>query len=316
MIRNLTIKNFQSHEDTSLDLGPLTVVVGRSSSGKSALVRALRGLSSNLTGKDYITHGQTTAQIQATTDKGVITLTKGKPEDSYVILGHGDQNPKRYTKLGGSVPEDVTDFLGVEPKDPLNFAGQFDMPYLLRASGAEVARTLGELTNVSVIFEAGREGLRRKNNFSSTLRTREGDLAALEPRLAQFEGLEDRKDLLEKAKIALQNALDVRNRVNRLDDLIATIRTASTAKRAAEQRSESVPDLGGLLELRDRLARLDNLIALLQDAAGRRRAASDKVATLTEEIVDLDESYDKVLIEAGTCPTCRQSTDGIAIHTH
>lgn len=41
MIRELTIKNFKSHKDTTIRLGNLTVLCGKNSVGKSSLIQSL-----------------------------------------------------------------------------------------------------------------------------------------------------------------------------------------------------------------------------------------------------------------------------------
>lgn len=314
MIERIAVKNYQSHTHTDISLGGLTVLVGPSSSGKSAVTRAIRALASNETGKSFITHGEATMQVQAVTDRGTVTLTKGRPEDSYVILDAGSREPRRYTKLGGAVPPDVTDALGIAPRDAVNFAGQFDMPYLLRTSAAEVARVLGELTNVSAVFEAARESLRRKSSFSATLRTREADAASADRRALDFEDLEAQQRALAAAEGQLFLAERAQERLSALDDATASLRTASAALRAAESRTAALPDLGPAVALRGRLDALDGLVARLRASSGAHSAAVAGIDGLREARAALDEEYGTLLREAGTCPTCHQSTKEIHAH--
>ena len=316
MIQKLSIKNYQSHTDTELELGALTVLVGPSNSGKSAVVRAFRALAGNQTGKDFITVGQTTTQISATTDQGTIVLTKGKPEDSYVILPADDpKNPKRFTKLGVGVPQDVTDFLGIEPKDAINFANQLDMPYLLKTSSAEVARVLGELTNVSSIFEASREALRRARDYSGKLKTREADLLTLEPQLAQFETLDARAAALAAAEMYFNAAQATTQQAHRLDDLLATLKIAtSRLKSASEATSAPLPDVQASVDMYGRLERLDSLLAALKAGGTALKNAQTSIATNEDTIISLDFEYETILRDAGTCPTCGQNTEGVHAH--
>ncbi len=51
MLHRFTVRNFKSLEDTSVDLGPVTVLVGRSGTGKTNFVTALRCL------RDYLYSG-------------------------------------------------------------------------------------------------------------------------------------------------------------------------------------------------------------------------------------------------------------------
>jgi predicted ATP-dependent endonuclease of OLD family len=48
MIKRIKIKDYMAHEDTDLELGPgVTVLTGPNSSGKSAVVEALRSVAQN-----------------------------------------------------------------------------------------------------------------------------------------------------------------------------------------------------------------------------------------------------------------------------
>jgi DNA repair exonuclease SbcCD ATPase subunit len=208
----------------------------------------------------------------------------------------------------------VSDFLGIEPKDAINFASQLDMPYLLRTSAAEVARTLGDLTNVSAIFEASREALRRKTSFSSTYRTREGDLATLEPRLARYDDLPARRSAIERAEKAFSAAQDAQNRLSRLEDVLLTLQTASARLRAAESATGPLPDIERLLDLYNRYKSLFATLTALQNASASLSTAEASLEELTGQIENLSVEYDNALHEAGTCPTCGQSTEGV--HTH
>lgn len=317
MIQHIEIKNYQSIHELAVDLAPFTVMVGQSSAGKSAFTRAIKGVAYNGIKKEHITHGQQTAQVKLVTDKGSVTLTKGKPEDSYVILANDDiKNPRRYTKNGVSAPEDVSSFLGIPARDAINFAGQFDMPFLLTASGATVAATLGELTNVAAIFEASREGLRKKNSFSTLLKTRQSDLAALEPQLAEFENLDVVLEHITEAEHGLTRVEAAEARLSRINDLMGTVAVAQSRLKAAQGRTAlPVPHTDELRALINRLHTITSLLGAIQKyglIAADRRAAIE----LGDDVLkNTEEEYIRLLHEAGTCPTCGQNTKEID-HVH
>ncbi len=317
MIQSIEVKNYQSHVDTHVELAPFTVLVGQSSAGKSAFVRAMKAMTSNQSGKDFITHGQQTAQVKFTTDKGTITLTKGKPEDSYVILENNDiKNPRRYTKLGTAVPEDVTKFLGIAAKDAINFAGQFDMPFLLTASGASVASTLGELTNVSAIFEASREGNRLKNSYSALLKTRQSDLTGITSQVEGYAELDTQIENITAAEEALTRLEQAQARLSHLNDLMLTVQTATGRLRAAERRTAyALPTTEHLWELVNRLNDVNHLIYNLSAESKAKADAQARIDKLTTELSTIEDSYIQLLHDAGTCPTCGQNTKEIT-HDH
>lgn len=276
MLQSIEVRNYQSLHHVSLELAPLTVIVGPSSSGKSAFGRAVRMIASNARGDSFITHGETVCTVTAITERGRITLRKGK-EDSYVLVPHPDQpdsgveHPdlslqRTFTKLAGAVPEEVTEFLGIPPKEAINFAGQFDRPYLLDDTGNAVARTLGDLTNVTMVFEAAREGRRLGLNHSSTLKTRRSDLAADEARVDDYRGLKAQREALDRAEEGIQRAGALRARLERLDHLTESLRTAAATLKDI-QDLPTVPDIQRVREVRiavERLKRLDTLVSVLK----------------------------------------------------
>jgi len=304
-ITNLSVRNFQSLKHVDLELGTFTVIVGPSSSGKSALIRAFKALASNVRGTSMITRGQKAMAITGRTETHVVTLERTDRSGGY-RLADGTTS-LAFTKLGGDVPEHVTQALRIEPVGEggsVNFASQFDKPYLLDESGAVVARVLGELTNVTAIFEAVRAANRIRNNASSTLKTRKNDLEEVKARLGAFQGLSARVSALEAA-----DKLDDRRRelIDRLGRLSTAVRVLHVTERAIEKtRVPDVPDAGPLdaalnryldlqAGLRGYLKKLDRLEETKSDVLG---AAND--------VVHFGEALADQLTEAGVCPTCGQ----------
>lgn len=226
MISAVEVHNFQSLYHIKLDLSRLTVIVGPSSSGKSAFTRALRTLTSNRRGNEFISHGERTASISATTERGIVTLTRGKgvSDNAYVVIPAEDPSKQRtYTKLGGETPPEVSQFLGIEQRDPINYASQFDKPYLLDDTAGEVARILGALTNVNVIFEGARESNRRKLQHATTLRTRAEDLESVKERVPAYRSLKAQAEALTRAEAAIEQANKISRGIARLTDALETI---------------------------------------------------------------------------------------------
>lgn len=219
MIQRVEIRNFQSLRHVQLEPGKLTVIVGPSSVGKSAFTRALRTVTSNRRGAEFITHGERTASISLTTDRGTVTLTRGKgtTDNAYIVIPADDPTAQRtYTKLGGETPPEVSQFLGIPARDPINYAGQFDKPYLLDETAGEVARILGGLTNVNVIFDAARESNRQKLASAATLRTRADDLEAVQARLPEFRSLKAQEQALTRAEQHISTATQLQRQINAL----------------------------------------------------------------------------------------------------
>ncbi len=236
MLDRLQVRNFQSLVAVDLALAPLTVIVGPSSSGKSAFIRSLQALTRNRRGTEFITHGERTASISAHVTQGIVTLTRSTQTapNSYTLIpadAHHPLHPKaEFSKLGGDVPAPVSTFMGILPSNvPLSIASQFDPPYLLSASSTEAARIFGTLTNASVLLDASRESNRRKLAATALLRTRTQDLALITQRVPEFRALKAQSTALTRADALIARA---RTLAQRLSDLT----TASDTLQIAQQR--------------------------------------------------------------------------------
>lgn len=311
MIRRFTVTNFQSLRDVDLPLGPLTVIVGPSNSGKSALIRAMRALASNVRGSDVVTRGAKTMRITAQTDGHEVTLTRTGTTGAYQIRElSADGEPDSYTKLAGGVPAAVTRALRIDPVPAggasLSVAGQLDPPYLLGDSGATVARVLGELTKVDTIFEAVRTANKVRLAASGTLKMRKADLESIQIRLKDFAGLVDRLRAVERAEKTLAEAESRQVELDRLDKALRTLQLAETTL----QKASNLPSVPSLDPLNLALSRYLDLKAAIEGLVAKtnrlRTAQIDANAAEGAES-ELATALDGALKELGVCPTCGQA---------
>ena len=351
MLSNIDIRNFQSLHHINIELAPFTVIVGPSSSGKSAFTRAVRTLTSNARGDGFITHGERTATITATTDKGTAVLQRGAI-NQYTLIPHKEQNKKTFTKLGGAVPEEVTEFIGIAAKDPINYANQFDMPYLLSASAGDVARTLGELTNVQVIFEAAREANRRRNNQAATLKVKAADYKGITEKLEDYKALKGQLAAIASAEKHITQAATLETRISKLTELssileesehqlmfIPMIREVPTLDEAnhlmqqlaslktLKQQHEKytaaakqpIPVAPSLTEAQSIATRYNLLTSHIKNLGVYKHAgvtASLEIDFSEETRAAAQQEYTEALEALGTCPTCHQSTKGLSHGDH
>ncbi len=304
MITQLSIRNFQSLKHADLDLGTFTVIVGPSSSGKSALIRAVRALAQNVRGSSSITRGQKVMAITARTENHTVTLERDQRGGVYRLTGDGEHT---FTKLGGDVPPQIAAALRIDPgKDSVNFASQFDRPYLLDESGSQVARELGELTNVTRIFEAVARANRTRAAAASKLKSRQVDLDLLKTRLADFTGLSDQLSLLDEVEKLDAARRELVIKAERLTSRINAVKDA--ADRLAVAAPAPVPDAKHLWQaynryrdLKAKLAQVGSSRIRLDNTIAEKYRCADALSQATIALAD-------ALREAKVCPTCGQET--------
>jgi DNA repair protein SbcC/Rad50 len=310
-LNRIEVFNYQSLRHVDLELGNFTVIVGPSSSGKSALMRAFKALASNVRGSGVITRGQKALAITARTDTHTITLERTERSGTYKLSNSVDLTQITFTKLAGEVPEQITAALRIDPVGEggsVNFASQFDKPYLLDESGATVARVLGELTNVTAVFEAVRAANRIRASAASTLKTRKGDLEQVTARLGAFAGLSERMRLLGETTQLDDRRQKLEHRIGRLE---SALRTLKITERAIERAVvPEVPDGSRLAATMRRYLDL-NAALRLQDAKCRRLGEADTALLLASNAVEqLETDLHEALDAAGVCPTCGQKIGG------
>lgn len=299
MITSITVSKFQSLNSIALQPEKLTVIVGPSSSGKSALIRALRLLAFNSSGSSFVTHGFKSAAVSCEIDDQAVLIQKGKGVSSYHLNG------EVFDKCGTSTPEAVANVLRITPG---NFAGQFDRPFLLDDTGGAVARELGELTNVSVILEAAREGNRRKTEVTGRIKTRETDLADLVEGVKAFAGLPKRTAAVVAAEQAVKEADQVADKVGRLGQAVTTVRVAQGVIDRLSGDLPEIPDLTDIESLQSQIVGLDQLVRDHYEA--KLMVDGWQEAVGAREIMEQEAhaAFHAALVDAGTCPLCGQET--------
>ena len=122
--------NFQSWPEFSVEVEGLTVIVGPSNLGKSAMFRALRGAVRNEIEAVHIRKGTDTATVTLHHDGHEATAVRTAKSTSYRIKLAG-QEEREVGKLNGATPEDMASWgfntvdIGGVALDPV-FAAQFD----------------------------------------------------------------------------------------------------------------------------------------------------------------------------------------------
>lgn len=312
MFKSIRVQNFQSLRDVSVDLAPFTVIVGATDSGKSAFFRALSTLISNRRGAEFITYGEKTCTITAELEQGKLILQRGKTtkDNSYEIVT--DAGSELFSKLSGTVPEEVSKFLRIPAKDPINLASQFDKPYLLDTkeySSAEAARILGALTNVNILFEGARESNRRKGEAATKLRTRVADAEEVTERLKGYSGLDRQVEAIKVAEEAAGTAAKLEAAIGSVTEIISQItESAEVISKVNAVADMAIPDISEIEKLDTAKNAILSTIAQIEaDEAEVQRltAVEQKEAATVEE---LDALYRETLRKEGTCPTCGQTT--------
>ena len=233
------IRNFQSLRDVRLTIDGLTALTGSNNVGKSAVMRALRGVFQNPPATSHVRHGAEELQVDLEFEDGSkLTWKKGK-KPCYVINGGKPIFP------GRAVPDEVRAF-GVAP---VNVGGQDVWPniapqftgqvFLLDQPGSALAEAVADVERVSLLNNALRASESDKRSAQASLKVRLEDEAKHTKRLAAFDGLDEALSKVDELK-EVREALSSRGRGLAVLEALATKRKAALADVAALAK---VPDI-------------------------------------------------------------------------
>lgn len=275
---DLEVTNFQSIEHVSVTLSGLTVLVGRSNLGKSAIVRALDALLTNPTGSDFVRHGDKCArkvsgnktckcysEVTLKLDGHTVTWQKGDSTHRYTVDG------TLYDKVERGAPSFLVP-LGLHPlgigddEVSLQVSSQWRPLFLLDRKGSEIAEAVSGIGNLDRIHDALRKVESDKRQAVSTKKVREADLQDVTSKLAKMDGLGDLEALvadvciLEKAYQASAKRLEwlrsIKGRFDRLSSEVARqeVLLASTLEAPPHEKANQSKKLASWVQRNERVS--------------------------------------------------------------
>lgn len=234
------VQDFQSIADAAIEVDGFTVITGPNNSGKSALMRALRGAFQNTKGTGFVRHKKSKAVVQVEfADGNKLEWSKGTAKSAkptYILNGGDPIHP------GQAVPDEVRD-LGVKPIQAggreiwPQFAPQFTgQIFLLDQPGSVLAEAVADVERVSRLNGALKMSESDRRTAGSTLKVRMADREKLKGDLERFSGLDDLEVEVQGIEQGIQKAAVVEKAVKGLSDLLSRL----------EMASEGVADLQGI----------------------------------------------------------------------
>lgn len=300
----VAVSNFQSLANTSIEAEGLTVIVGRSNLGKSALVRAVSAALFNRPGDSFVRLGTDTARVQLDDAPRLsrVTWEKGGGRNQFEVNG------VLYDKVGSTAPPTLVTagyrdvLIGKETIRP-QVADQFDGLFLLDRSGGFVSDVLSLVSHLGVLLRADRScGLDLKRE-KGLLGVRTEDLKREERKLDALRPIADLHARLQLLDADMQRAKALEARVTEVRRLLG--RRPGLAALLANPLPDLVTHpMAEVEHWREQVANLAALIAE-RSAASQQVYRAQAAARSTKQEVEIAEA---ALVEARAsmkiCPVC------------
>jgi len=277
------VKNFQSIAEAELEVNGFTVVTGSNNSGKTALMRAIRGVFQNTSGHRFVRHGEAKCEVTISDDKHSVTWEKGaKQKPKYTLDG-------KVMYPGRDVPTELS-CMGVVPircsgtEIWPQLAPQFQQIFLLDENGSAIAEALADVERVGKLNRALKKSNTDRKQTAGELKVRNKDKIQHENELLVFEGLDDVISQFESIEQAHALLEVEEQKIQQVKTLIVQYNDAlSEVEELQGIQSIDVPDRDVVVEL----------AAMAKDCK-RLRQMVDEYNEVTEELNQLGGAIDDV----------------------
>jgi len=295
----ITIKNFQSIKEASLNIEGFTVIIGRNNIGKSAIIRAIGSALSNQTGSDFIRRGEKSTEVSIKRD-GLDLLWKKGSSSSYKINGES------FSKLNRSVPEPILNhgfrkIEAVSPAlDPL-IADQFNPLFLIDKSGTSIpTEVLSALYQLDVLNRADEACQKDLRSNKSLLKIREEDIKKYDENLKPYNEFISLKVKIDHVKELKKDVLNIAKDLEEIDELIEEYNDVTENIRKFDGYDKlTVPVVETVSKLIDDFESFNDLYNEIRASAEKVKKLRDNVITIPDigvQIKGIEASIDEIKV--------------------
>ncbi|MCX8094948.1 MAG: AAA family ATPase [Caldisericia bacterium] len=225
-IKEIIIKNFQSHKYTKIELSDkINVFLGKGNSGKSSIIRALIWVFFNEPqGTSFIRQNEQSAFVSITLDNGYkVIRERGVNVNKYVLVDPNG-NKKEFSNFGRDVPDEIKKVIGMktlplENGKKLNpqIKDQMENIYLLDESPSTIHSTLLTISGGQVFDEAINSILVDLQRLDRKEKDIKKDIDEKVVLLKNYEGIDEKKESLIKIKNEIVSLKKIEERKNFLE---------------------------------------------------------------------------------------------------
>jgi exonuclease SbcC len=302
MIKKLILNNFQSHKHTELDFSEgVNAIIGRSDVGKSAIMRALLWVIRNRpSGDAFRSHWGGDTVVEIMTETHIIRRIKGNTRNAYEIEEIGG-TVAGYEAMGKGVPDEVIALLNVSD---VNLSSQHDGPFLLADAPGDIAKTLNQAVNLTVIDKATSNIRKRLQNANTDLKSFQQDVETFAEELKDF-------DFIPKLEEDLQYAEELQLVARNARAEMAALRSLISSISESQEKIEQFSKLSDLMPLMEQIEELDEEVSELYTKGEKMGELSEhilnnikRIKYEQDKLTELTAEFEKLM--PNVCPLCEK----------
>lgn len=283
MLKNIKVRDFQSIVKADIPVGGLTVVVGPTDTGKSALVRAMSAAVYSRKGAACIRHGARQARVSLQFDDGVVLWEREK--SIRFILKKADGILSEYTRVGLSVPPEIAEFHrlgGIEAGDvdiKINLANQFDPPFLLTESAPARAKLLSSITGAGFLLQMSALVAKRSRAIAREIKDRRAAKDEADETIERYSAVDKVLPQIKSAQVEADKLRDIHEAIAEIviaTDTVEFLRRGVDVYRQMLEGSEQLPEIWHKIQSQSEMITI-----------GLRLSALNQKISDTQELLDI-----------------------------
>lgn len=288
MLKKVTMKNFESHEDTEVEFTDgLNLLIGGSNQGKSSIIRAIAMVVANRFDKDEVRNGKDFCEVTLETDKGKVTARRGESVNQWITQKTGE-DPKEYKNIGLDVPPETMEILGMgevshgEIEEMPNIMFQLEKHYMLseidgkKSTSNMIARMMDEAIGIGGMEELIRDMATDFQNFKKELNQCSSEISEMKSHIVEESIFSSQEKSVEDVKKTYADLMEVQDLLEDSADFTRSINEITSRLNAVDS------ELSSLLEL--------DAAWTSYSSCAHKHALLMKARSLIEEIQYLEES--------------------------
>jgi DNA repair protein SbcC/Rad50 len=335
MIKQVIVKNFESHEHSVVDFDDgFNLIVGPSNSGKSSLIRAVRLAAYGEWNPESLRKGTKICEVTVITDKGMVKVQRGSSINEWDVTPDG-QPTQHFSKPGKGVVKEASDVIGlrivklgtqeIKPNVMDQLEGHFMMSEIEgeKTSGSTRAQVIDEISGL-----AGMEELIRQVNLDNVRGSREikqieQDIKDIESGMHDQKVLDAERLLLEQAEADLSKVAESILVINEAKQMAHDVCEAKNALAESQKNLNGIPQLkpleNSLKNAQESLIKARGVLSLANEAGVANQTLTDSVEALngipdvSTATCSLDKAKDKLETASSAVTMAQEAKDALNV---
>jgi len=302
MIKEIKIKNFQSHKKTTLRLCEgINGIIGIPNSGKTAIIRAIKWAFTNRPAgfqfhSKFSTSKFTSVSIKF--DNGSITLKKSEPKSIYKTSSGNENND--YKKFGQQIPDKVKQLINI---NEINFSDQLEGPFLIASTPSEFSRIINKVTKTEEFDKC----IAVANKKIGVLKTRKNlivnNIKEIEKKIAKLKDIDAAKKLIKKAEKLHSKIRTDRRKYEQLTSIIEFIENTLPTIEKQKEINKVKKLILEALQINAKIQKISDTFFTIK----RIIELNKQMKSAIMEKKRLIKEYIKELKAIGKCPVCNST---------